>query len=174
MNLKKLKILAIVIAFGFCFPLHFLYERFPNFITSILSPVNESIWEHMKILFGSILLAGIVQKIIILFKKVKVNNVCFSNFVAAVGSIPIFLIIYLPIYYIFGSKMVINILVMLVAIILAEVISFVIMNKRDFKMENITIFFVILIYIVFGILTYYPLKIDIFIDPTNSIFGIAK
>ena len=174
MNLKKLKILAIVIAFVFCFPLHFLYEKFPNFITSILSPVNESIWEHMKILFGSILLAGIVQKIIILFKKAKVNNVCFSNFVAAVGSIPIFLIIYLPIYYIFGSKMVINILVMLVAIILAEVISFVIMNKRDYKMENITIFFVILIYIVFGILTYYPLKIDIFIDPTNSISGIAK
>lgn len=174
MNIKKLKILGIIVAFGLCFPLHFLYEKFPNFVTSILSPVNESIWEHMKLLFGSIILSGVIQKIIMLIRKGKINNICFSNFVAAISSIPIFLIMYLPIYYFIGSKTVINIVVMLIAIILAEIISYKIMNKKDFKLENITIFFAIGIYIIFGILTYYPLKTDLFIDPTTSNYGITK
>ena len=51
MSLKKLKILGVIMAFLLCFPLHFLYDKIPSFITSIISPVNESIWEHMKILF---------------------------------------------------------------------------------------------------------------------------
>ena len=55
MSLKKLKIIGIVLAFLLAFPLHFLYDTFPSFITSIITPVNESIWEHMKIIFGSIL-----------------------------------------------------------------------------------------------------------------------
>lgn len=50
MSLKKLKILGVIMAFLLCFPLHFLYDKIPSFITSIISPVNESIWEHMKIL----------------------------------------------------------------------------------------------------------------------------
>ena len=56
MKLKNLKLLGVILAFLFCFPLHFLYDKVPSFITSIISPVNESIWEHMKILFGSIIL----------------------------------------------------------------------------------------------------------------------
>ena len=69
MTRKKLKILGIVLAFLLCFPLHFVYDKFPSFITSIFAPINESIWEHMKILFGSIIISGVIQKIIVLKKK---------------------------------------------------------------------------------------------------------
>lgn len=31
--------------------LHFLYSLFPNPATALFSPVNESLWEHLKILF---------------------------------------------------------------------------------------------------------------------------
>jgi len=40
--------------------LHFVYELFPNVITAVLSPVNESIWEHIKILFWPYLSAALV------------------------------------------------------------------------------------------------------------------
>ena len=56
-----------------------MYELFPNFIFSILFPVNESIWEHMKLLFGSIIVSGIIQKLIIIYRKGKVNNICFRQ-----------------------------------------------------------------------------------------------
>lgn len=31
--------------------LHFIYALFPSPITALISPVNESLWEHVKILF---------------------------------------------------------------------------------------------------------------------------
>lgn len=174
MSKKKLKIIGIIIAFGLCFPLHFLYEKFPNFLTSILAPVNESIWEHMKMLFSSIILSGVIQKIIVIIKKQDYNNICFSNFVAAISSIPIFLIMFLPIYYIIGENMAVSIIIMLITIIIVEIISYIIMNQDNFHLEKLTILFVIIVYIIFTLLTYFPLKIDIFMDPKKMIYGIDK
>lgn len=172
MNKKILKIIGVIIAFILCFPFHFLYDKFPCFLTSMFAPVNESIWEHMKLLFGSIIVSGIIQKLIIIYRKEKVNNICFSNFIGALLSIPIFLILFLPIYFIIGENFILTISIMLLTIILSEIISYKIMNQKDFNMENKTIIFVIIIYSIFTLLTYFPLKNVLFIDPTNNTYGI--
>lgn len=174
MSKKKLKILGVVLAFLFCFPLHFLYDKFPSFITSIFAPVNESIWEHMKILFGSILLAGVIQKIIVVKYKLNYNNICFSNFIGAISSIPIFLMMFLPIYIIIGENFPITIFIMFISIVIAEIIAYTIMNKDDLKLENITIVWVIIVYIIFTILSYNPIESGIFIDPISKTCGISK
>lgn len=172
MNKKILKIIGVIIAFILCFPFHFLYDKFPCFLTSMFAPVNESIWEHMKLLFGSIIVSGIIQKLIIIYRKEKVNNICFSNFIGALLSIPIFLILFLLIYFIIGENFILTISIMLLTIILSEIISYKIMNQKDFNMENKTIIFVIIIYSIFTLLTYFPLKNVLFIDPTNNTYGI--
>lgn len=128
----------------------------------------------MKILFGSIILTGIIQKVFSKIKKEKINNICFSNFIAALISIPIFLTFFLPIYFILGHHMIITIIVMFITIAIAEIISYIIMNKQDLKLEKITIFFVLFVYIIFAILTYHPLKNNLFIDPSNASYGITK
>lgn len=174
MSKKKIKVLSVIIAFSLCFPLHFFYDNFPSFLTSIFAPVNESLWEHMKMLFGSIILTGVIQKIIIHSKKEKINNVCISNFIGALTSIPIFLIIYLPIYNFVGENLAISIIIMFITIVIAEIISYKIMNKRDFKLEHLTVFFVIIVYIIFALLTYFPPRNGIFIDPTTSTYGIKR
>lgn len=173
-KIKKLKILGIVIAFLLTFPLHFLYDKLPCFITSIVAPVNESIWEHMKILFGSILISGVVQKMIVKTKKLNINNVCISNFTAALCSIPIFLIMFLPVYNVIGENLVITIIIMLIAIIISEIISYLIMKRKDLNLENMTIIFVLIVYIIFGVLTYFPPQQELFLDPTNLTYGIKK
>lgn len=172
--MKKLKVLGLFVAFGLCFPLHSLYEIIPNFFTSIFLPVNESIWEHMKILFGSIILSSIIQKLIVIFKKKEYKNICFSNFIAALFSIPIFLIMFLPVYAIIGENMVVTIGIMFIALAIAEYISYIIMLKKDLNLENTTIFFVIGVYIIFGLLTYFPLEFNIFMDPKTQQYGIFK
>ena len=134
MKKRNLKILGTIIAFLLCFPMHFVYDKFPNWLTSIFFSVNESIWEHMKILFGSIIISGVIQKIIIILKKEKINNICFSNFVAAISSIQIFLILFLPVYAIIGENFIVTIIIMFITIAIAEFISYIIMNKQDFKM----------------------------------------
>lgn len=173
-KIKKLKILGIVIAFLLTFPLHFLYDKLPCFITSIIAPVNESIWEHMKILFGSILISGVVQKIIVRTKKLNINNVCISNFTAALCSIPIFLIMFLPVYNAIGENLVVTIIIMFLVIIISEIISYFIMKKEDLKLENMAIVFTIVVYIIFGLLTYFTPQQELFLDPTNLIYGIKK
>lgn len=168
----NLKILGTVIAFLLCFPLHFIYEKVPFFITSIIAPVNESIFEHMKMLFTSIIFAGVIQKIIVKVKKLDINNICFSNFVAATLSIPIFLSMFIPIYLYLGENLPITIFIMLLAIIVAEYISYLIMNMKDLKMENITIIFTIIVYLIFGVLTYNPPINELFRDPITNRYSI--
>ena len=170
----KLKIFVTILAFILCFPLHFIYEKIPCFLISIIAPVNESIFEHMKLLFTSIIIAGIIQKIIVKRKKLDINNVCFSNFVAALISIPIFLVMFMPLYKIFGENLPLNIILMLIAIIISEIISYLITKKEDLRLENKTIIFLIITYIIFTLLTYYPPKIELFRDPLNNYYGIKK
>lgn len=174
MKLKYLKLIGVIIAFLLCFPLHFLYDLAPCFITSVIAPVNESIAEHMKILFGSVLVAGVVQKIIVKTKKLNINNVCISNFTAALLSIPIFLVMYLPIYKAIGENFIVTIIIMFITIVIVEIISYFIMKKEDLKLENMAIIFVITIYIIFGILTYFPPQNELFLDPINLTYGIKK
>lgn len=173
-NKIKLKIFGTVLAIILTFIVHNLYTNFPCFITSVIAPVNESIHEHMKVLFTSILFAGICQKIIVIIKKLNIKNVCISNFTAAITSIPIFLIMFLPIYLNIGENFVITIIIMIIAIIISEYISYKIMNLKDLKMENKTIILAILTFIIFGILTYYPPKLNYFKDPLDNNYGIKK
>lgn len=174
MNLKKLKIIGTILAFIFCFFFHFLYDIIPSFITSIISPVNESIAEHMKILFGGIMLSGIIQKIIVIKNKNNYKNICISNFIAAISSIPIFLLLFLPIYYAIGENFIVTIIIMFITIAISQIISYLITLKRDLKLENMAIIFTVLTYTVFGILTYFPPKTNLFMDSKNLNYGIKK
>ncbi len=174
MKLRYLKLLGVIMAFLLCFLIHFLYDLAPCFITSVIAPVNESIAEHMKILFGSILLSGVIQKIIVKVKHLPYKNVCISNFTAALLSIPIFLVMYMPIYKAIGENLIITIIIMLIAIIIVEIISYLIMKKEDVKLENMAIIFTITVYTIFGILTYFPPEQELFLDPINLTYGIKN
>ena len=76
--MKKIKILITIIIFILSFPIHFIYNIFPNFITSIFFPLNESIFEHMKIIYTSILISSIIEYLIYKYKNIKVNNFIIS------------------------------------------------------------------------------------------------
>ena len=172
MSKKKLMIITTLIAFLLCFPFHFVYDKFPNFITSILFPINESIWEHMKLLFGSLIISGIIEKIVLTKQKEDTTNICFANYISALSSVPIFLIMFLPIYNTIGENFKITILLMLITIIISKYISYKISNKKDLYLENKTIILVIITYILFGILTYYPIDNSIFIDTERFYFNV--
>ena len=70
MNFKKVKIIGIFIIFILCIFLHYLYDKIPNTLTSIISPVNESIWEHMKLIYTSFIIYGMIEYIIIKNKTI--------------------------------------------------------------------------------------------------------
>lgn len=172
MSLKKLKILGIIIAFLSCFLLHYLYELLPCFVVSIFAPVNESIFEHMKIIFSSILLSGVIQKIIVIKKKLNYKNICISNVISAFLSIFIFLILFLPIYNAIGENLPITLILLFITIVISQIITIYIINKKDMHLENISIILVIIIYTIFTIFTYFPLENSLFLDPITLTYGI--
>lgn len=51
-------VFAAALVFGSL--LHYLYGWFPNTITALVSPVRESLWEHLKILFIPLLLSSLL------------------------------------------------------------------------------------------------------------------
>lgn len=58
-SFKKLLLLfAAATAAGFL--LHFLYDWLPNPLTALFSPVRESLWEHLKIIYWPYLAAALI------------------------------------------------------------------------------------------------------------------
>jgi len=173
--MRKVKIIGVFIIFGLSFLSHFMYQWLPNSIFSILFPVNESIWEHMKLIVTPVLIFSIFEYIIYRKKNIEYNNFILSYAVSMILGIIIYLIIYLPIENIFGHSMIVAIVILFITFIVVEFISYYIMNSREIKYSNIIgISLIILIYIVFGYLTYNPIESDLFYDKEKKIYGIPK
>lgn len=54
-NIKLLIFFVVTVLVGA--GLHFLYEWSPNLLFAVLSPVRESVWEHLKLVFWPLLAA---------------------------------------------------------------------------------------------------------------------
>ena len=121
---------------------------------------------------SSILIFSIVEYF--LYKKYRVNhnNFALSVFLEISLSIVIFLIIYLPIYHFTGSVFVLNLIVLFISIYFVNIISFYILKLRPLHKEIISIIGIILVYILFGILTYFPPENYLFFDTLENKYGI--
>ena len=174
MSLKKIKIIGVVVIFLLTVLFHFLYDIFPNVVFSIFFPVNESIWEHMKLLYSSILVWGIIEYFILKSKNIKFNNFGYQLFLTVFSSILIYLIIFLPIYNLIGENMVVSIGILILVIILEQIFSYYLLKDKNDKdiLDKISIVLIILFYVVFAFLTYNPIKNYIFYDTQDHVYGI--
>jgi len=173
MTLKRSKIISTIGIFLLCFLFHFIYEWLPSSITAIFFPVNESIWEHMKLLFSVVTFYGIIDYIILQKFNIKYNNFFTSLFITSFTIIPIYLAMFLPVYYKIGENMVITIGIMLLAIIISQVISYKILKANHFdKLNILSLILIIISYIVFAYLTYFPIKTELFFDTQEEKYGL--
>lgn len=173
MNLKKIKIINVIGVFALSFLFHFMYELWPNVVTSIFFPVNESIWEHMKIFVSAILVWGLVDKFLLDKFNIYYNNHFFSTVLSSILSIIVYLIIYLPLYKIFGEVMFISIGLMLLVYIFMAYVSYKILSGRELNINKVFLIIVIVVtYVSFGLLTYKPPKYFLFYDTNLKKYGI--
>ena len=173
--MRKIKIIGVFVIFLLSFLSHFMYELFPNVLFSLIFPVNESIWEHMKLLVTPVLIFTLIEYII--YKKTGINNNNFmlSYSISMLIGIIIYLILYLPIHYIFGHSSIFAIILLFIVFIIIEIISYYIMSYKEIRYSNIIgVIIILLMYIIFGYLTYYPLENDLFYDTSKNIYGIPK
>lgn len=169
MKLKNIKIIGLFGLFGLSFISHNMYDWFSNVLVSFFFPVNESIFEHMKIIFTGTLIYGVVDYWLLNKYRIEYNNFSFQLFFTGIMGILIFLLIYLPIHYIFGESLLVTLVILFITYIFVEIISYYLLKAPEVKFLNdIAMFLVILVYINFIVLTYTWDKDDFFYDTYNA------
>lgn len=167
--MKKRIIISIIVIMIFSFIYHSGYKliKIPIF------PVNESIWEHGKMIMLSFLSLSIVDK---LYFKDE-SNILFNNFISSLVCIILDFVIFTPIFlYILKTKenMFVTIIIYILCIICSLVIKFYLMKyKKSHKLELLSIVGYTASMILFIILSYYPLELKIFYDFNKHIYGLG-
>ena len=155
--------------------LHFTFELFnQNLLIGIFSAVNESTWEHLKLVFFPSFFTTIIG-FFILGKSQKYIRNKLKGVICALIFIVIFFYTYSGI--IGKSFIIIDIITFIISIIISEYITF----KEFFKFKEINkkefLIYLLawcILSIFFIIFTFYPPHIQLFKDPITNKYGIIS
>lgn len=173
MSYKKLTILNIVLVFLISFLSHFMYDFLPNNLTAVFFPTNESIFEHLKMAFTTYIIVLIIDYIILKLKKEKFDNLVISVFISAITTVILLAIIYPIIFNAIGENMFITLIVYLITIIIGNIFGYKTLKTKNLHLQETGIISFIIIVIIFGLLTFCPLKVKTyFYDYANNHYGI--
>ena len=163
-----------ILTFLVSFLVHYIYQWIPSTITTIF-PVNESLFEHMKLIFLSPIISSLILYFIFKKKRFIFNNYLFGLIVSIIFNIIIFYLIYLPLYYAIGESMIMTLSIYFITIMLSNYLYYLIIEmKNNIKLNRISFVFIIIIGVILTYFTYNPLKIDFFKDPKTNVYGIPK
>lgn len=168
-KLKTVQIVVIILAIVFGTLLHFTYEwSGENRIVGLFSATNESVWEHLKLVFYPMLILAIVEYFVV---KKEANNYIEAKSLGTFLAIAFIIVFYYTYTGIIGKNFfIIDILTFIISIILGEWVSYKLMIRKS---ESITlskilssaiIFYFLISFILF---TYNPPNINLFKDPTQ-------
>lgn len=152
--------------------LHFTYELSGhNKYVAMFSAVNESTWEHIKIGLSPMLLWGLFDG----FKYGSNQNYFFAKSLSLLVLITVIPVLFYG-YKIFTKKsfLIIDILIFYIAIFTGEWVFYYVINSL---LPNYILGYIgcILLFIIFGfylLLTLWPIKNELFIDPITKKYGI--
>ena len=178
MTFKKIgfviTLLSFFLAFGF-------YRAFPCQITSIFFPVNNSLFETVKIVISGVLISQIIQSFILEENHIKTSNIVLSIFLTIMFNILLFILFYMPAWFYFDFHFLLDLIFLIIISIFNQFIFISIFNQfifyhlilaNNLKLDYLALTALIIIYIILGILTYFPFINDVFFDRTSNKFGI--
>ena len=174
MTLKKVRIINVFFVFLLSFLWHFIYDWFPNNLTALIFPVNESIWEHMKIIYYTIILGSLFENFLCHKFNISKNNWAVELATKPILGIIFYLIIFVPIYLLTGENMVFAISLMFIPYALMEVIGQKISMAKECNITILPMIIVVLGFFLFILLTFYPPHKFLFFDFLKLGYGILN
>ena len=166
-NIIKVLIRSVII-YLLNFPAHFLFGYFSNNFTALIFPVNESIFQHMKMIFTCYVIFYLIIKIF----KYKGENITTKCLISSLSCIIFFLIIYIPIYLNYNENLGFTLILLFLSIVFGEFITSLI-NIKSKTVNNLSIIIIILILILNAYLTFNPLNNFLFFYPMNNTYKIV-
>ena len=174
MNLKKYTVAGILFTIALGTLLHFTYDISGNSdFVAIFSAVNESTWEHLKLIFFPMVIFGIFEYF--LYGK-KYRNFFTAKFISILSGMIFITVIFAAYKEIIGEPSAIfNILLFVFGVIIAYIINYNILKKGYLTnplLEKLSVIGITIIFIMFWVFTFYPPLLNIFKDPVTSGYGI--
>jgi len=174
MDLEIVLIISLIFLSLFGTFLHFTHGWFKNgILLHIFSAINESTWEHMKLLVAPTLLVGIFQYIVLRDSFPNILNSILILLTVQILSIPL---LYEPLRVVLKRvHFIITILIFFLSIILGIFMEYIFLLSGAFLFdEKISLIFILILTVLFGIFTYYPPRVSLFKDPNSSRYGDTK
>ena len=152
--------------------LHFLYEWLGKAMwIAPFSGVNESTWEHMKLLFWPTFIYAVIES---LFFRKRGDFWCVKlrGILLGLALIPLFFYTYNGV--IGKSPDFVNIAIFFIAAAIAYIYEFKLFKKQDVICKNPNIAFgtLCVMALLFVVFTFWPPRLNIFLDPVTNRYGI--
>lgn len=155
--------------------LHFTYEiSGKNIIVGVISAVNESVWEHLKILVMPMFIVAIYEYIIL-------NDNRDNFFIALVSRIITGMLLIITIYYTYTTligKSIdgINITIFYISTFIAQVVWYLVISKKTIsrELDIVSLVVSLIILMLFIVFTFVTPKLGLFKDNSNNTYGIFE
>ena len=158
---------------------HFTYELSNyTYIIGLFSAVNESIFEHLKLIVFGIVIFMLYEHI--LYKDD--NRYIFSKVIAIIsGAMTILIIYYTYTFFTKESIVIVDIMLFYLSVLISQISSYMILSGKIFRSisnNNIVVkhskYLFVFIILIFFFFTFYPPKLGMFKDPKTGTYGILR
>lgn len=151
--------------------LHFTYEwSNNNVLVGTFSAINESTWEHLKLIFFPMLITLVIGYIYI--GKNIPNYLC-AKVLGIIVAILFTIIFFYTYTGIIGTNFaIIDISSFFIAVVLGQYVAYQKIQSKTSCNNLIAIIILLVLYLCFLIFTFFPPHIALFRDPITGIFGI--
>lgn len=171
-KLKTFEIISTIFIIVSGILLHFLYDwSNNNTLVGIFSAINESTWEHLKILFFPMLITIIIGS----YYYKDVDNYLCSKTKGLILSLLFIVISFYTYTGIIGTNFAsINILIFILAVIIGEIYTYKKINNDSSCSSIKSLIILIFLILSFIVFTFKPPHIGLFKDPVNGTYGMVK
>jgi hypothetical protein len=173
-SVRKWELIGIVVISLLGSALHFAFEWTGGWEPiGIIAAVNESVFEHLKLTYWSTL---VYAAITYGFLKKTSNNFIIAK-TASLYVMPVAIIILFYSYTaITGTEnLIVDIVIFVVAIALGQLTSYKILTTSQLSrsLHWLALAFLIILAAIYGVFTYFPPHVPLFLDPVSGTYGIS-
>jgi hypothetical protein len=163
--------MVFIIILGSLF--HFTFELSGgNPVVGAFSAVNESVWEHLKLVFWPALSFMLIEYM--RFNKAA-NNFALAKTAGVYLAVAIIPIVFYSYTAITGQSIfLIDIMTFIVAVIIGQILSYKLLTHERISQSfnRISLGLLILLGAAFVLFTFYPPQLAVFMDPNTGKYGI--
>lgn len=171
-KLKKVFFFSFLLSVCVGFFMHFIYEL-SNYsrVVGLFAPINESPWEHLKLLFFPYFIFTIILYI---FTKRNSKNILFGNFIAILLGMIFTISSFYTLHGALGTNLIfIDILIYLLSVAVTYILCMYFLKNNTFSINNTIGFMLfILMLLIFIICTFIPPRVPLYQDGLTKSFGL--